>query len=77
MRIRLLTGMVSVKFAYDVGDELDWPDIEAVRLIASGAAEACGPAPIKRAIETAIASPLENAALPAATRKVKHGRNRA
>ncbi len=77
MRIRLLTGMVSVENAYDVGDELEWPDIEAARLIESGAAERCSPAPIKRAIENALASPSENAALPTSARKVKHGSNRA
>lgn len=79
MKIRLLTGIVSRDFkCHEIGDEVDWlPDEEAARLIERRAAVACDPTPVKRAIETAVANPPENAALPNATGKVQtHGRHR-
>lgn len=38
-RIRFLTSIAGMGFAFQAGDVADWPDAEAARLIAAGIAE--------------------------------------
>lgn len=53
MRIRLLTSLATAARAFDEGEVIDWPDAEAIRLVAGGQAVP----QIEREIERAIAPP--------------------
>jgi hypothetical protein len=62
--------MAGTDFVHNVGDQVEFDDTEAVRLIEAGIAEPCGP-------ETASTGPAENAAKPKGNKRVSRTRNSA
>lgn len=59
MRIRLLTSIAGRGFAHQVGDEANFPDADAIRLIRAGQAE-----PVRHeTLERAVKRPKDKATL--------------
>lgn len=50
MRIRMLVGLSGLYFTLQPGDERDFPQAEALRLVSAGYAVPCSEAPVETAI---------------------------
>lgn len=55
MKIKLLISLASAETAYGAGDEHDWDDVDAVRLIEAGFAVPVSDIKIERAVATPVA----------------------